>query len=84
MIYEYEGKKYHHIIDPSTNFPSEYMKSVTIVADDSALADFLSTTLFLMTVEEGQEFIKNYPEVDVIWYTLDDQVISTEGIKQYE
>ena len=81
--YEIRGVKYSHIINPKTLYPSNYMKSVTIISDDSALADLLSTTLFLMPVEEGKEFIKDY-QVEVIWYTNDNQIIKTDGVSQYE
>lgn len=75
-FYEYNGIKYHHIIDPNTLYPANYMKSVTVISKDSALADSLSTTLFLMDIESGKEFIKDY-DVDVIWYTNDDDIIKT-------
>ncbi len=81
--YEYEGKKYHHIIDPNTLFPTNYMKSVTVVTDDSALGDILSTTLFLMSVEDGKKFIENYDNVEVIWYTNDDKQVMSKGFKKY-
>jgi len=79
-FYEYNNVKYHHIIDPNTKYPANHMKSVTIIGKDSTLCDILSTTLFLMSIEEGQEFIKDY-DVDVIWYTLDDEIIKSEGFK---
>ena len=82
-FYEYEGIKYHHILDPNTNYPTNYMQSVTIISKDCALADILSTTLFLMDIEAGKEFIKKY-DVDVIWYDNDNNIIKTEGIKKYE
>ena len=59
------------------------MKSVTVVTKDSALGDILSTTLFLMTVDEGKEFIKDY-DVEAIWVTNDDTIISSEGFSAYE
>lgn len=81
--YVYNGKTYHHIIDPDTLFPSEYMKGVTVVTKDSALGDLLSTTLFLMSVEDGQQFIKDY-DVEVIWYTNDNEIVRSENFSNYE
>ena len=42
--YEYNGKVYHHIINPNTLFPGETMKSVTVISTDSGISDMLSTT----------------------------------------
>ena len=81
--YIYNGKTYSHIIDPNTQYPAEYMKSVTVITKDSALGDVLSTTLFLMTVEEGLKFIKNY-EAEAIWVTNTDEIIRSEGFSAYE
>ena len=74
----YEGKTYHHIIDPNTKYPAEYVKSVTVIGKDSGQCDALSTILFLMSVEDGQEFIKDY-NVDVVWVTLNNKIIKSEG-----
>lgn len=84
-FYTYNGQVYHHIIDPISLFPPNYMKSVTVITKDSALGDVLSTTLFLMPIEQGKEFLKeNYPDVEAIWYGMDDEVTKTEGFSQYE
>ena len=56
--YAVEGTLYHHIIDPDTLYPSRYWRSVTIVCDDSGLADALSTALFLLPLEEGQGLLE--------------------------
>ena len=55
--YAVDGKLYHHIIHPDTLFPSEYWRSVTILCEDSGLADALSTALFLLPLEEGQTLL---------------------------
>ena len=81
--YEFEGNRYHHIIDPNTLFPSNYFKSVTIINNDGTVGEVLSTTLFLMSIEQGLEFIKDY-DAEAIWYTHDNIVIKTEGFSKYE
>lgn len=81
--YSFNGKEYHHIIDPDTLFPSEYVKGVTVITKDSALGDLLSTSLFLMSIEAGQSFIKNY-DAEVLWYTNDNKIIRSENFNNYE
>ena len=55
--YTVDGKDYHHIINPDTLYPAVYWRSVTILCDDSALADALSTALFTLPREAGQEIL---------------------------
>ena len=55
--YVVDGELYHHIIDPNTLYPSTLWRSVTILCDDSGLADALSTALFLLPLEEGQALL---------------------------
>lgn len=55
--YMVDGELYHHIIDPDTLMPSAYWRSVTILCNDSGLADALSTALFLMDREAGQKLL---------------------------
>ena len=83
-FYEYNGQKYHHIIDPNTKMPANYMKSVSVITDDAMLGDVLSTTLFLMSVEDGQKFLEQYDNVEAIWYTNDDQIVKSSNFKKYE
>ena len=56
--YVVEGKPYHHIIDPDTLMPAQSWSSVTIMCDDSGLADALSTALFLLPQAEGQKILE--------------------------
>lgn len=54
-----DGKIYHHLINPNTLFPETYFTSVSVVTNDSGIADALSTILFLMPYEEGVSFIED-------------------------
>ena len=52
-------KSYHHIIDPSTLYPSARTDcvSVSVLHSDPALADALSTALFILPEKEGKELL---------------------------
>jgi len=77
--YVVDGQKYHHLIDPDTLMPGAQFKAVTVVMEDSGLADFFSTTLFLSTLEEGKEMLKLVEDSYAVWVTHDNEVILSEG-----
>lgn len=77
--YTVDGKQYHHIIDPTTGMPSTYWRSVTVVCADSALADALSTALFVLPLEEGKALAEECG-AEVLWLDADGIVYTTEGI----
>jgi thiamine biosynthesis lipoprotein len=80
--FEKDGKRYHHILDPKTGFPSDSgLISVTIVADLSIDADALSTSVFVLGLEKGMKLIENIPEVEGIFITKDKEVYLTPGLK---
>lgn len=64
--YAVDGKLYHHIIDPQTLMPGTLWRSVTIVCEDSGLADALSTALFLLPLQEGQALL-NRCGAEALW-----------------
>jgi thiamine biosynthesis lipoprotein len=74
-----DGKAYHHIIDPTTGMPSTYWRSVTVVCEDSGLADALSTALFVLPLEEGKSLAKQCG-AKVLWLNADGAKYMTEGI----
>lgn len=64
---------YSHLINPKTLFPATNFRSVSVVTKDSTMADALSTALYMMSYEEGLEFVNAFnasnPEnrLDVFW-----------------
>lgn len=75
-----KGQRYHHIIDSETLYPSERFLSVTVVTEDSGLADALSTALFCMSYEEGMELAKERGDFEALWIMPDGQLRQTEGM----
>lgn len=80
--FEQDGKRYHHIIDPSTGKPANSgLISVTIVSSDGTLADGLSTSLFIMGKDKAAAFWKQHKdEFDYILCDEDENLYVTEGI----
>ncbi|MBN2541099.1 MAG: FAD:protein FMN transferase [Bacilli bacterium] len=74
---------YHHIIDPITNYPGGYSMSVTLLYEDSALADILSTAIYLMPLEDAKSFVNNYDGLEAVWYHYDGTYEYSDGFEQY-
>ena len=76
------GKRYHHIIDKDTLMPATYFSSISIITENSGLADALSTALFAMSYEEGRALVEKIGSVDVLWITTDGTQYYTEGLEK--
>ena len=64
-FFEQGGVTYHHILDPATGLPAESsLRSVTVVAENSAVADILSTSFFVMGEDEAVHFLENCTGID--------------------
>ena len=79
--YSVDGKQYHHIIDPGTWMPAAYWRSVTVVCQDSGLADALSTALFLLPIESGMALAERCG-AEVLWIGADGEEVMTPGFRE--
>jgi thiamine biosynthesis lipoprotein len=62
--FEQGGVRYHHIIDPRSGFPARGLVSVTIVASTCALADALSTAVFVLGPRQGLDLLEQFPDAE--------------------
>jgi thiamine biosynthesis lipoprotein len=76
----FDGTRYAHIIDPRTGYPSTGIVSATIFAPKAELADALATSVFVMGVETGLDFINQIPGVDIVIVDETNKVHTSNGI----
>ncbi len=70
--YEYEGRRYSHIIDPRTGEPANGVAQVTVVANTAMDADALSTTCFVLGAEASRGLIEAHPDFGALFVLVDD------------
>jgi len=57
-FYDYEGRRYHHIIDPRTGYPAQGTRSVTLIHSDASTADAAATALFVAGPNDWQRLAR--------------------------
>jgi thiamine biosynthesis lipoprotein len=66
QFFEYDGKRYGHIIDPRSGAPAEGVASATVIAVSAALTDALATACYVGGVELAERYCASNPGVMAI------------------
>jgi thiamine biosynthesis lipoprotein len=77
-----DGQLYHHIIDPHTLYPGTLWRAVTVVCEDSGLADALSTALFLLPQAEGLALLEKCG-AEAMWVAADGSIAYSPGFSKF-
>ena len=64
---EIGGTRYAHIMDSRTGTPVTGMAGTTVLAPTAALADALSTTIFVLGPEKGAALLLRHPGCEALW-----------------
>ena len=76
-----DGQAYGHIISPFTGRPvSNGVASVSVIAEEGAMADALSTALFVMGEQAALDFWRAHEGFDLVLLTDGGTLYVTEGI----
>lgn len=82
--FKVNDKQYHHLIDGRTGYPvQKKLKSVSVVHDNSMIADALSTAIFVSGLTEGLDLVKIFPQAGVVIVGEDRQVYISENLKDH-
>lgn len=77
--FEIDGKRYHHIIDPTTGYPAQSgLRSATAVGKKAELCDVMSTAMFVAGAKKAAALCEKYA-IDAVLVT-DDTVYYTPGL----
>ena len=76
----FNSRRYSHIIDPRTGYPSQGIISVTVFAPKAELADALATSVFVMGVETGIDRINQLRAVECIIITDTGTIITSNNL----
>ena len=76
----FNSRRYSHIIDPRTGYPSQGIISVTVFAPKAELADALATSVFVMGVETGIDRINQLKAVECIIITDTGNIITSNNL----
>ena len=84
----HQGKRYGHVIDPRTGWPTDHFLSTTVISPSAALSDALATAFFVMDESAVEDYCQQHTDVsavlikgdpldgksavDLIWFNLTD------------
>ena len=63
--------------------PADNFSSVTIITNDSGMADAYSTAVFNMPLAEGMEFVNQLDGVEAMWILEDGSIQYSDGFEEY-
>ena len=77
-----DGKRYHHIFDPATGCPSDSgLASVTVIDENGARADALSTALYVMGWDRAIAYWEvQGSDFEMLLIGEDDRIYATPGM----
>ncbi len=76
-----DGERYHHIIVPSTGTPAGEVRSATIIGPDAVMTDALSTSVFVMGVDQGLRLISTLPDYEGIVINAAGEMYYSDGLR---
>ncbi len=79
-FFDEDGVRYHHIIDPKTGKSPHGVRSVTVIAPTSTLAEGLTKSVFIMGPERGLALVEKQPDCDAVVVTAEGKVLYSKGM----
>ncbi len=78
----YQGKRYHHILNPKNGRPAEGCQSVSVISNEAIFADAMATTIFVLGPEKGYSLCQTAKGMDCLIIDREGKIIITSRLKE--
>lgn len=79
---EINGKRYSHIINPTTGMPSTELTSVTVIGENAETANALSTAIMVVGKKKGLLLLKKSPAYACLIISNSGKIIKSKNYKK--
>ncbi len=76
-----DGKRYHHIFNPKTGYPTEGVISVTLMCPNPIIAQIWTKIPFVLGAKKGLDMLKKIPGLEAIIITSSGEKLYSAGLK---
>lgn len=77
---EINNKRYSHIINPKTGYPSTELISVTIIGPNAEMCNGFSTSIMVLGLKKGMKLINKFPDYQYTILTNKEEFIKKKSI----
>lgn len=78
-----DGRRIHHLLDPATGRPASGVRSATVLAPTTELADALATAFFIAGISAGLELASLMPQIDVLFVASDGSLRASPALASH-
>jgi len=77
--FEWQGKKYSHLINPNTGKPADSLASVTVIHHDPTLADAAATAILIAGKQKWQQIAKQMEITEILLVDQKANIMNTSN-----
>jgi thiamine biosynthesis lipoprotein len=80
--FERDGRRYHHILDPRTGYPSTGVRGVTLVSERLEALDGLGVAIMVLGEKAGERLVETTPGLDALIAGRNGRLWMTPGMRR--